>query len=820
MKYIKTFSIAILMLIISAPSFSQIHLSGHVYDAQTKESLIGANVIDRNTASGTSSNEYGYFNLRVRQGVTTVKCSFIGYVSFEKEVIIQKDTVLNIYLEPGYQLNELTVTGSNSHVRSETGLVTMSSALMEMLPSLAGEVDVIKSLQTMPGISPASEGSASLLVRGGNPDGNLILLDDVPMYYTGHLGGFTSIFDESAIKSLKVYKAGFPARYGGRLSSVVDIRTRDGNMKEHRWEAQIGTLVSKFAYNGPLIQDKTSFSVSYRQSNLNWFLKPFTYFSLFDKEGRLSYKFYDLNVKVNHIVSDKDRIYVGFYRGKDVYDSKMNFSDDESFDYRYQYKLEDGIGWGSKVGSIRWNHVFKPTLFVNLTMAGMIYNYHQYGELNQVEYVSKEMAQYQKSEFFSKVRDYLLKADFNWDAGTKSLVRFGAATTFHQYQPFSSMSEYKIDSTVFLNEYYSKVGYPAAYQHTNGMKKIAATELASYGEYQLQLEKFSLNAGVHGVVYLLDHEYFTSLQPRFSAVYQFIKQASVKTSYARMEQFTHMLSSDNAGGMPSDIWVPVGGIVLPSKSDQLSLGLFFEQEAIGLKWNIDAFYKSLNQLIDFQKGGNIFTVGDEWQDVTETGGKGRVAGFEIYAEKTSDKLTTWVGYTWTKNDRLFENLNEGNPFPAKYERRHDFEITTNYRFNKKVDISATWNYASGIFQTLGAARGKGMDLFSNNSYSMELDSYYEDSGYDVYNVYVYGRKNNYQYPPYHRLDLSVRFRKQKKHGVRSLSLGVINAYNRQNPYTVYYYYGDRKTGVPTLKQKSMFPILPSVSWKYVWGEKL
>lgn len=803
--------LSILALLLPFHIYAQFNVSGFVFDGKTGETLIGANITLGNKFQGASSNEFGYFHLKVDSGWCKLNCSFVGYASNSLKLYVKEDTIINFYLEPGFELKVHTVKAANQLTNStEAGVVSMNSKQMRMITSLTGETDVLKSLQMMPGISGGKENSANILVRGGNADENLILLDDVPMYYTGHLGGFTSIFDESAVKSIKAYKGGFPARYGERLSSVVDIRTKDGNMYEHEGEVQVGTLVSKLALNGPLMKDRTSYLLSFRMSNLNWFLMPVTYTS-FDGNGYMSYNFYDLNFKLNHRFSNKDRFYLMYYWGGDKLNVVGNETDEPKSELKFDYKSKQKIKWGNNVTSFRWNHIFNDNLFMNFTLARLKYNYQKKNSVYVKVHDTNNDAIASLLTYDSNVLDYMGKVDLNWYIANRHKIKNGVSVTNHYYNPSAVNYSLVYDTTVLENDYYREIGSPSNQLINDRGLEVKAMEYNVYGEYIFSLGHYiNSNFGCRFSAYQTSADSYYSIQPRISTSIRVSKNVSIKTSYSKMQQYVHLLSSDNDGGLPSDVWMPVGGTISPAESDQYTLGVFGEKSTSGWSFYIDTYYKILSELIEFKSGENLFDVNTDWQSKIETGGSGEVFGAEFFLRKETKKLDCWLGYTISSNKRQFENINDGEPYSAKFDRLHDFEIVANYKLNDNISVSATWVYASGIYQTLGTYKSNGLSLVGHESY---LDGeiykqYYEND------IFYYGKKNNFQYPAYHRLDLGVSFKKQKKYGIRTLTLGVVNAYNRLNPYTVYY--TKDANGKTQLEQKAMFPLLPSLSYKYAF----
>jgi len=793
----------LLYFVISSVTYShaqKITISGYVSDLQTGEKLINANIFETENLNGTISNEYGFYSLTLPAGETQIQCSFVGYEKQNIEIILQKDTSLNISLKLMGELNEITVLGNRSKIESsQMSMVEISGSKLQKLPVLLGEPDVLKVIQLLPGVQSGTEGTSGIYVRGGGPDQNLFLLDGVPVYNASHLFGFFSVFNPTAVKTVKLYKGGFPARFGGRLSSVIDIRMKEGNDKELKGEFSIGLISSRFSLEGPIFKEKTSFIVSGRRTYIDILAQPVI--KLANKNNELGsttagYYFYDLNAKVNHKFSEKSRLYLSTYMGRD-----KAYSKDESYHVydhiRYDEKNEMGIGWGNITSALRWNYVYGPKLFSNTTLTFSKYNF----DVKETYKTTNTKNSFYSEDYFkyvSGIKDYTAKIDFDYYPGSGHELKFGASNIWHQFKP--GVNHEKYGSAVDGNNVPNDTIY--------GNDDISGMEFSAYVEDNFDISaRFKLNYGLHFSLFNVQKTTYTSLQPRASLRFLASENLSLKLSYAKMSQYIHLLSSSTIS-LPTDLWLPVTEKVKPQNSHQIALGAFLKLPK-GFDFSVEGFYKTMDNLIEYKEGASFTGISSGWESKIETG-KGWAYGAEFLLEKNTGKTTGWVGYTLSRAERKFENLNFGQIFPAHYDSRHDVSVALTHEFNKKVDIGFTWVYGTGNAVTLGVQEYPSFDP-GNGQYMPGSITYFNG-------------RNGYRMPAYHRMDLGVNFHKQKKHGVRTWSFSVYNAYSRQNPFYLYwgydavngynnqgYYYEDSK---PALKQISLFPVIPSVSYTF------
>jgi hypothetical protein len=816
----------IIVLLNTANLFAQqATISGYVLDSKSKEPIIGANIYQIKDQRGTTSNNFGFYSIKVPKGEEEIRFSFVGYSVYQIKTTISKDTVLTVLLNEGELIDEVNVVGEKNR-RSAILPVSLTSKQIRLLPNLTGEADLMKAYQYMPGISGGSEGDNSLYVRGGSPDQNLILLDDVPLYYVNHIGGMVSIFDENAVSDMNVYKGGFPARYGGRLSSVVDIRMKNGSLNKLGGEVSVGLISSKLSIEGPIVKNKISFMLTARKSMTDLYMRPVSGLSMGGR-GYMYYSFYDLNGKLNFKLSDKDRFYLSAYNGTDKsVISAQASSDDQgglfkpTGSIKYLYDSKGIFNWGNTMGCFRWNHIFGNKLFSNLTLASSKYFYKNISN-NEVSLLETlQTTETFEYSYKSGVTDQLAKFDFDYFLSNNHHIRFGGLVNYHDFNTGVLSQKYDINEEVTNGSPLLIGGYDAQIDTSYDSETVNALETSAYLEDEISLFSFLfLNAGVHFANYSNKSENFHSFQPRISARLLLRNGLSFNASYVHMAQFVHMLTGSDTS-TPTDIWLPATDKALPEKSIQYTLGAdkFFKKQ--GIKITVEGFYKTLENLIDYKLGYNMLSRSEMWYDKIETGGTGKVYGLEFLVEKKSGKLTGWLGYTYSKNIRQFENINNGVAYHYVYDRPHDVSLVVNYALNKKITFSGTWEYQSGRRMTIGTAAYDANIVYTSDElpavgyihylYQDKFRHQFNEFGYKI--ATIYGTKNNYKLPDFHKLNVSVHFTRQKKRGVRTWTVGIQNLYNRMNPYNVYYSTTDE--GIIVLKKMTMFPIMPNFSYSF------
>ncbi|MDY0160839.1 MAG: TonB-dependent receptor plug domain-containing protein [Bacteroidales bacterium] len=781
-------SILILYLILlSGNSFSQnITLSGYITDSATGEKLIGANIYDLKSSSGTVSNNYGFYSISLpKDDSIYLSVSYIGYISVTDTLSGKTNSNNNYALTTGTLLQEVTISansGSLIEEATEMSTTTISVKQVENLPAIGGEPDVLKVLQLMPGVNSGNEASSGLYVRGGTPDQNLILLDDIPIYYVNHLGGFVSTFNSDAISKIKLIKGGFPAIYGSRLSSVLDVRMKDGNMQEFKGAGMIGMVASKIAIEGPVIKNTASYMISFRRFMYDILMRPIS--EALTQGLGIGYSFYDFNAKINYKFSDKDRLYFSSYLGND----RLSFRrKDNSFHSNSSVKVNQD--WGNQLFALRWNHIYSPKLFSNTIVSYTRYRLNNNMTKNIDDFLYQQTA---FSNFISAINDASAKLDFEYYAHPIVNLNFGGSFIYHNFTPGlasynqSDNSNYHLD-TVF------------------GDYNLHSFEYSAYlsNEFNFRNKIFA-NIGGRLSIYQVQSKNYLSLEPRILLSVPVSSSFIIKSSYATMQQNVHLLTNSGIG-IPTDLWMPSTERVSPSRSEQFALGFTGNILDEKFELSIEGFYKNMNNLIAYKEGANTVNATSDWQDKVETDGIGKSYGFEFLFQKKAGNTTGWIGYTLSKTTRQFANINNGKPFPYKYDRTHDLSIVLSHKINENIEVSATWVYGTGNAFTIPTGIYEIVD---------EPDYWSEnETGKFDYNsqAYVYDEINNYRMRAYHRLDIGANFKKKTKWGERTWNVSIYNLYNRQNPY--YYYFEQSETEI-ILKQQSLFPIIPSVSYSF------
>jgi hypothetical protein len=736
-----------------------------VRDSQSKEELPGATIQIQNLEKGTATNQDGYYSISVPEDSVTIVVTSIGYNTLTRRLLISKDTELIIELEMDEaQLEEVIIETDNYRERlgrSQMSTITITSKEAKLLPAIFGEVDLMKVLQLNPGIQSSGEGSSGIYVRGGGPDQNLFLLDQSTVYNPTHLFGFFSIFNSDAVKSIDLYKGAFPAQYGGRLSSVVDVETNNGNMQKLKGAGGIGIISSRLTLEGPIKKDKASFIISGRR----------TYFDIFTRvlnkayEGKEDYSpipdyyFYDMNGKIHWKVDSSNQLYLTGYYGNDVFGfTRGNFN----FDFY----------WGNRNGSLRWDHTFSPKLS---SQAYLILSDYTYKIVNKSSLFVFELS--------SKIRDYQSKIDFLYDLSPKHKVRFGGQYIHHQFR----IGRIQAGSTDGSSSFSSG-------QDPQG------NELGIYLNDNFDLgARWKFDVGMRWTAFINQAKIFNGLEPRVASRFKINEKISLKASYARMYQYVHLVANSGAS-LPTDMWYPSNRAVAPQVSDQVATGISFSLWDDKLFLSDEAYYKWMNRQIDFRDNAQIF--GNDNLDQEFIFGRGYSYGNEVYLEKKSGKTTGWIGYTLSWTWRKFDQINQGRPFPARFDRRHDVSVVVMHKLSKRISISGTWVYGTGSATTLPIERFYLQDV----------------AGSRLSAIPVYMERNSFRLAPYHRLDFGLVYKFTPKWGESDLTFSVYNAYNRRNPYFIYFdELVDKQTGVTTkyqAKQVSLFPFIPSVTYNF------
>ncbi len=803
---------ALCFLVLTSGLYSQTHtISGYITDGKTNETMMNNSVYESNSRKGTVSNTYGFYSLTLPEAEVDIQFSYVGYQTEQRRFFLSKDTMINIRLNEVTELSEITVTAN----RKETGVkgsqmstIDVPISQIKTVPALFGETDVLKALQLLPGVQGGTEGSAGFYVRGGGPDENLFLLDGVPVYNVSHFGGMFSVFNADALKNVTLYKGNFPARFGGRLSSVVDIRMNDGNNKKLHGNFSVGLISTKFNLEGPLFSDKTTFNISGRRTYYDILAQPLLKMASAEEDmGKIKagYYFYDLNAKISHKFSDKDRLYLSAYLGDDVIYGDIREGYHENNQGSYENRLKLGWDWGNLITALRWNHVISNKLFMNTTAT---YTRYRFDMLVGSEYESITKNPLSRTNetttlgYRSGIEDIGAKVDFDYAINPNHDIKFGASYTHHTFRPGVQVFKQKLEENAQTQ----------SMDTTIGNSNIAAHETTIYVEDNVSLGSFiKVNAGLHYSNFIVQDKFYHSLQPRLSLRALISDKLSFKAGYAAMNQNIHLLSNSTIS-LPFDLWVPVTKRIEPMKSHQYSAGFFYNLLNF-VDLSIESYYKSMDNLLEYKDGSTFMGSNTGWEDKVSVG-RGWSYGVEFLAQKTIGKTTGWLGYTWAKSERLFdrpgEELNNGEVFPAKYDRRHDVSLVVSHKFNKKIDVAGTWVYGTGNSGSL-ALQNYSAAAIDNNQGS-----------YNYYNSIPHiSKRNNYRLPDYMRLDVGVNFHKQKKYGIRTWNFSIYNATNQKNPFLVYaateYDYAEatgQENERKVFKKLTIFTIIPSISYAY------
>ena len=779
-------------------------ISGTITDKESGETLIGATIYDARTNKGTATNSFGRYSLTLPKDTVELVISFVGYSSYHETFMLNGNRELNYAMKPSVELETVNIVGEkvNSVKSSQISAIDIPVKQIKSIPVIFGETDVLKVIQLMPGVQSGSEGMSGMYVRGGGPDENLFLLDGIPLYNVNHLGGFFSAFNSDAVKNITLYKGSFPAHFGGRLSSVLDITTNNGNDKKIHGSASIGLISAKANIEGPIIKEKTTFSLSYRRT----YSDLFTRLALAMASTKTSdsevhkvtggYHFYDLNGKITHKFSDRSHLFASLYMGDDRLTARVRFKEEYDANYYEREYMKLGYNWGNIVASLRWNYELGPKLFMNLTGAYTRYRNNiktgvEFEGKNEYMTYNEEMSMTYKSG----IRDIISSADFDYAPSPNHAIRFGASVTEHVFTP-EVMSLYVFDSNYTEGNIDSVIGE----------SKVYATELNAYIEDDWSVSNvIKLNAGVRLSGFAVQNTFYPSIQPRLSGRIIITDDLSFKIGYAYMTQYMHLLSNSNIS-LPTDLWVPVTENIKPMTSQQVAAGFFYKLKNM-FDFSIEGYYKTMNNLLEYKDGASFWSSSTKWENKVAMG-RGWAYGVEFLVQKNIGKWTGWIGYTWSKSMRLFDRedmtISNGKPFPAKYDRRHDISIIVMYKPSDKFDISTTWVYNTGNAVTLA--------IQNYDDYN-DVYPYYNDIPYIE-------SRNNYRMPAYHRMDLSVNFHKQSRHGVHTWNISVYNVYNHKNPYLIYVGYGEPyiddegNTYNNSLMKLSLFPIIPSFSYSF------
>lgn len=757
----------------------KVTLSGYVRNGSTGESLIAATVYIKEAAQGASTNNYGFYSVSVPPGKYTVIYSYVGYSPLALEMDLSTSLTHNADLSPSTTMKEVKITSGRKDANvknAEMGTVSLSIGRIKTLPVLFGEVDILKTLQLLPGVQSAGEGNSGFYVRGGGPDQNLVLLDDAVVYNTGHLFGFFSVFNGDAIKDVTLIKGGAPANYGGRLSSVVDVSMKEGNLKEYHAEGGIGLIASRLTLEGPIKKERGSFMISGRRTYIDVLARPFS-----ERLQNTGYYFYDANLKANYKLGDKDRLYLSGYTGVD----KFKFQNS-----RGTFKAD--IPWGNNTATLRWNHQFSDRLFANTTL---VYNDYNFASNFSQNNFSVKLA--------SGIRDYNAKTDFDYYSPTNHHLKMGAVYTNHTFIPNQISGTVDTITLEPENAYIKHAHEAGAYildewEPTDWLKINAGIRYSWFGQTgPYTAFKFdgagnitdSTKYGKGDIV-----KTYGGWEPRLNLRFALNDASSIKTSISQTYQYLHLVTN-NGSTLPTDIWAPSTYLIRPQKAHQFSAGYFRNFLDDQLEASVEVYYKDMYNQLQYREGYTPNTIRDPELDYVM--GRGTAYGAEFFVNKTKGKFTGWLGYTLAWTYQTFEKLNNGERFPLKYDRRHDISVVGTYKFSNKWTFSSVFVFGSGNAITLPTA-------------------YYTIDGQLVQ---LFSKVNAYRIPSYHRLDLSATYTPQPKKKRRwegSWAFSVYNAYNRKNPYFLYVdNSGNISNGIKlAVYQVYILPIVPAVTYNF------
>jgi hypothetical protein len=735
-------------------------ISGNIKDAKSGEAIIGASIFITNYKSGTNTNTYGFYSITFKASDTLgVVFSSLGYQPQIKKMLGRQNQVVDIYLTENISdLQEVVVKASRNDdniQKTQMGIIDVPMKLANSLPVVLGERDIMKIIQLLPGVQAGNEGTTGFYVRGGNTDQNLVQLDEATVYNPNHLFGLFSTFNSNALNRVTLIKGGFPAQYGGRLSSVLDITMKEGNNKKLAVQGGIGLISSNITIEAPLKKEKGSFIVSGRRTYVDLLAKPFI-------KG-IGYTFYDLNAKINYQITPKDKLFLSGFYGND----NANYTGASSLNY--------GIDFGNSAATLRWNHLFSQKLFSNTSL--IINNYHLGLSTLQSGYVA---------QIYSSIKDMNAKTDFEFYPNQNHNIRFGLNYSYHTFAPLSASA--KIPKNGVIPKF-----------NTDSLAKTYTNELALYVNDEIKVSpKFSLNIGLRVPYFYTKDVSYQYFEPRLSSKISLNAETSLKISYSVMNQFLHLIPNSTAS-LPTDIWIPASKITAPQQSKQISLGLFKNFKENTFKTSIEVYYKDMKNQALF-KEGTLLTQGASIEN-SLTFGKGYSYGAEIYIEKATGRLNGWLAYTLSWTNQTFKDLNFGKEFPFAYDRRHNLSLVGSYELSKKWTLSGAFVFNTGRPYTLPVGRvdvGYGGTLYNGT---------YAD----------YSERNNYRLNNLHRLDISAIYKKPRKlFGKKYDSewvFGVYNLYSRRNPYFVYLS-TDEITKLPKATQVSLLPAIPSVSYNF------
>ncbi len=771
-------------------------VSGFVRDAESGEPLIGAAVYDTVSMRGTTANKYGFYSLKLPAGRRVLRVAYVGYTPQTRTVTLTGDLRWDVQLSGALRLQEVKVVARRKRPVETIEMSSHSIAPQQLkkVPTLLGERDPLRVVQMLPGVHMGSEASAGYHVRGGSPDQNLILLDGVTVYNANHLFGMFSVFNGDAIQHLELLKGGFPARYGGRISSVLDIRMKEGNTQHFRGDASIGLISARILAEGPIKKNTTAFMISGRRTYIDVLARPFILLAQLanpNEKGIAGYFFTDWNLKVHHRLSDRDRLYLSAYYGND----KAYFGYQSRYiDFREDF---DGyLRWGNITQSLRWNRVWRNDLFSNLTLVFTRYRFNVGAKIQEISFEPFNDTFEASYDFVSRIQDIGGDYHLEYYLHRHHTVRAGVGYLYHHFRPGVNIIQARL------------TGSPS-FDTTFGNQDISAHEGFAYVEDEFKVgTRLQGNAGVRVAVFNVQGHVYPSVEPRLSLRYTFTEDLVAKASFARMAQFIHLLTNPTIS-MPTDMWVPATPRVPSQSGNQWAAGLAYALGPFDL--TLEGYYKTMQNVIAYRDGASFIGTSADWESLV-TSGRGWSYGAEAMIKKDAGRFNGWVSYTLSWSWRQFDEINFGRPFPYKYDRRHNLAVVANYVLRDKsfkserktIEVGAAWTYMSGHLATLPEA--------TYPAIPPERIPWGERVIYLLEREYVPYR-NNFRFPAYHRLDLALHFTRSWGPWKRTWSIGAYNVYNRFNPFFLYIntLYTGPHSGERVLQQVSLYPILPMIN---------
>jgi len=781
--------IILCLLAINVIGQSKFSISGYVKDGKSNEELIGANIYIKSLKTGVITNKYGFFSISVPTGQYELTCSYIGFKTQTKLIDLKSNTTINFLMDDiGLETKEIVVTEKRADENISDIKMSkekLSIETIKKIPAIFGEVDILKTLQLIPGIQSAGEGTTGFFVRGGSSDQNLILLDEAPIYNASHFLGFFSVFNSDAIKDMEIYKGGIPAQYGGRLSSLLDIRMRDGNQKKFKVTGGLGLISSRLTLEGPIVKDKSSFMISARRTYADLFLK----LSSDPAINNNSLYFYDLNAKANYTLNDKNRLFVSAYHGNDVFKFGSVF----------------GLNWGNTTGSLRWNHIISDKIFVNTTA---VYSNYDYA-------FSIAGGAAQSFKWTSQLKEISLKQDYTYYLNNKNEVKFGATASWHSFtpgditpegsssliKPFRTDKNYALSEALYVSD---KINFNGRWAMEAGLRVSFFQNVGAGKSYIYQDGKPKTENTIIDTVFYKQGQIYNKyygLEPRASIKYQLNDVSSLKASYNRIFQYLH-LASLSTSALPTDLWIASNKYIQPQKADQVAIGYFRNFLNNLVETSVEVYYKKMYNQIDFRDGATLLL--NPHLETELYAGTAKSYGVELSVKKTVGKFSGWLAYTLSKTDRTIPGINYGNTYPAKYDRRHNLVLVASYDLNPRWTFSANFTYATGNAVSFPVAR---------YTYSSQVVPLYTD-------------RNGYPMPAYHRMDLAATLNGKKKPNRKwesSWNFSIYNVYARQNPFSIRFAQKEKvidsqgntvRTGETEALMVYLFSIIPSATYNF------